>query len=64
MCCAFIPFMVGTPLMLGSWYGAAFGVLSMSLPARRAVMEERMLLKELGGDYMKKVRHRLIPFVW
>lgn len=63
---AFIPFMIGTPLMLGSWFGAAFGALFMILPARRAVMEEQMLLKSLEGygEYMKKVRFRLIPFFW
>ena len=63
---AFLPFMVGTPLMLGSWFGAAFGALFMILPARRAVLEERMLVESLDGyaDYMKKVRFRLIPHVW
>jgi len=63
---AFIPFMVGTPLMLGSWFGAAFGVVFMILPARRALLEERMLLKNLDGyeQYMKKVKYRLIPYVW
>lgn len=63
---AFIPFMVGTPLMLGSWFGAAFGALFMILPARRAVLEERMLLKDLEGykEYMEKVKYRLIPYIW
>ncbi len=66
MYAAFIPFMIGTPLMLGSWFGAAFGALFMLLPARRAVMEEQMLCKSLEGygEYMKKVRFRLIPYVW
>lgn len=63
---AFIPFMVGTPLMLGSWFGAAFGVLFMILPSRRAVLEERMLMESLDGykEYMGKVKYRLIPYVW
>lgn len=66
MYAAFTPFMVGTPLMLGSWFGAAFGLLFMILPARRAMLEERMLLRELEGykEYMEKVRYRLIPYVW
>ena len=63
---AFIPFMVGTPLVLGSWFGAAFGALFMILPARRAVMEEQMLVNGLEGykGYIEKVRYRLIPYVW
>jgi protein-S-isoprenylcysteine O-methyltransferase Ste14 len=63
---AFVPFMVGTPLMLGSWCGAAFGALFMILPARRAVLEERMLIESLDGykEYMEKVKYRLIPYVW
>jgi protein-S-isoprenylcysteine O-methyltransferase Ste14 len=63
---AFIPFMVGTPLLLGSWFGAVFGVLYMLLVARRAVLEERMLVDSLEDyrEYMKRVRYRLIPYVW
>ena len=63
---AFLPFMVGTPLMLGSWFGAVFGVLYMLLVARRAVLEERMLVDSLEGyrEYKEKVRYRLIPYVW
>jgi protein-S-isoprenylcysteine O-methyltransferase Ste14 len=63
---AFIPFMVGTPLMLGSWFGGVFGVLFMILTARRAVLEERMLMESLDGYkvYMGKVKYRLIPYVW
>ena len=66
MYAAFIPFMIGTPLMLGSWLGVAFGILFMTLPARRAVLEERMLLQNLEGyaEYMKRVKYRLIPHVW
>ena len=63
---AFIPFMIGTPLMLGSRFGAVFGALFILLPARRAVLEERMLVESLEGyrEYMAKVRYRLIPYVW
>jgi protein-S-isoprenylcysteine O-methyltransferase Ste14 len=63
---AFIPFMVGTPLLLGSWFGAIFGALYMLLVARRAVLEERMLVDSLEGyrEYIDKVRYRLIPYVW
>ncbi len=66
MYAAFLPFMVGTPLLLGSWYGALLGVAFVVVLARRAVLEERMLQKELRGyaDYMTQVKYRLIPYVW
>jgi protein-S-isoprenylcysteine O-methyltransferase Ste14 len=52
--------------MLGSWFGALFGALFMILPARRAVLEERMLVESLEGykQYMQKVKYRLIPYLW
>jgi protein-S-isoprenylcysteine O-methyltransferase Ste14 len=59
-------FFIGTPLLLGSWYGlAAVPVLTVVLAAR-AVMEERMLADELPGyrDYAMRVRYRLIPGLW
>ena len=63
---AFLPFMVGTPLLLGSWYGVLLGLSFMALLARRAVLEENTLEKELHGyaDYMTQVKYRLIPHVW
>src|SRR3954470_21232921 len=59
-------FFIGTPLLLGSWYGlAAVPVLTVVLAAS-AVMEERMLADELPGyrDYAMRVRYRLIPGLW
>lgn len=63
---SFIPFTVGTSLLLGSWYGVLLGLVFVAAVARRAVLEERTLLKDLKGydEYMAKVRYRLIPFVW
>jgi protein-S-isoprenylcysteine O-methyltransferase Ste14 len=57
---------IGTPLLLGSMYGVLIGVLISFLLVTRIVGEERMLVKELEGyaDYRKKVKYRLIPFVW
>ena len=57
---------IGTPLLLGSIYGVLIGVLISFLIVARIVGEERMLVKELEGyaDYRKKVRYRLIPFIW
>jgi protein-S-isoprenylcysteine O-methyltransferase Ste14 len=54
------------PLILGSWYAL---ILFMAYPAIiiiRLKDEEALLAKELPGyaQYMQKVKHRLIPFVW
>lgn len=57
---------IGTPLLLGSLYGVLIGVLISFLIVARIIGEEKMLVKELEGytDYRKKVRYRLIPFIW
>jgi protein-S-isoprenylcysteine O-methyltransferase Ste14 len=57
---------VGTSLLLGSWYGVLFGLIPVGMIARRAVLEERMLQEELHGyaAYMAQVKYRLIPYVW
>ena len=54
------------PLVLGSC--PAF-VIFLAYPAiiiKRLLGEEKLLAKELDGyeDYMKRVRYRLIPFIW
>lgn len=66
MYAAIVVLVVGTPLLLGSWYGLVVGILLMSLLARRAVLEERMLQHDLRGytAYMSEVRYRLIPYLW
>jgi len=58
--------MIGTPLLLGSWWGLAMLPLIVVLLGTRAVMEERTLARELDGyaDYATRVRYRLIPMVW
>ncbi len=57
---------IGVPLLLGSVYGFLIGVLISFLLIARILGEERMLVKELEGyaDYKKKVKYRLIPFIW
>ena len=66
MYAGFLLFMVGTPLVLGSLYGVLLGLIFMFILARRAILEEQTLQKELNGyaDYMTQVQYRLIPFVW
>ncbi|MSP79255.1 MAG: isoprenylcysteine carboxylmethyltransferase family protein [Dehalococcoidia bacterium] len=63
---AFLFFVLGTTLLLGSWYGLLVGFTLMALVAVRAVLEERALREELAGydEYMARVKHRLIPGVW
>jgi protein-S-isoprenylcysteine O-methyltransferase Ste14 len=59
-------YLVGVPLLLGSWYGL-IGTLVIALGiAWRATREERVLACELSGyaDYMTRVRWRLVPYVW
>ena len=66
MYAAFLLFMIGTPLLLGSWYGVLLGLAFMIVLARRAILEESTLQKDLRGyaDYMTQVKYRLIPYVW
>jgi protein-S-isoprenylcysteine O-methyltransferase Ste14 len=66
MYAAFIPFVVGTALLLGSWYGLLGGLLLVGMVAWRAVQEERVLREGLEGygAYMARVRYRLIPYLW
>jgi protein-S-isoprenylcysteine O-methyltransferase Ste14 len=66
MYAAFLLFVLGTPLLLGSWYGLLFGLVLVLGVARRAVLEEATLRSELQGydAYMRQVKYRLVPYVW
>ncbi len=61
-----VVFMVGTALLLGSWFGLLTGLLPILILARRAVLEERTLKQALPGylAYVERVRYRLIPYIW
>jgi len=63
---AFILFVIGTSLLLGSGYGLIIGAGLIVMVAIRAIFEENMLCDELPGysAYMEKVKYRLIPFIW
>lgn len=54
------------PIVMGSWW--AFAVMLPYIPVimSRIKDEENLLLKELEGysEYAKKVRWRLIPYIW
>ena len=55
-----------SPLALGSYWGLIAGVLFPLLLALRISDEERLLHGSLKGydEYTRKVKYRLIPFVW
>jgi protein-S-isoprenylcysteine O-methyltransferase Ste14 len=59
-------FLVGTTLLLGSWYGLVVALILAVAIAFRAVQEERTLRAELPGydAYMTQVRYHLIPYIW
>jgi protein-S-isoprenylcysteine O-methyltransferase Ste14 len=57
---------VGMPLALGSWWSLGLIVPFMPVLVWRLLDEERILRRDLPGymEYMRRVRFRLIPFVW
>jgi protein-S-isoprenylcysteine O-methyltransferase Ste14 len=59
-------FLIGTTLLLGSWYGLLLVLVISVAIAVRAVREERTLRAELSGydGYMAQVKYRFIPYVW
>lgn len=59
-------FIVGIPLWLGSYAGVLLSAVPVGLLVVRVLIEERFLRSQLKGyeDYTKRVRYRLIPFLW
>jgi protein-S-isoprenylcysteine O-methyltransferase Ste14 len=57
---------LGTPLLLGSWYGLIWAAAMIAILALRAVKEENTLKAELEGydAYAARVRYRLVPGIW
>ena len=57
---------IAAPLLLGSIFGLLMGLVLIVTIAVRSIGEESMLKQELEGyaDYMKKVKWRMIPFVF
>jgi protein-S-isoprenylcysteine O-methyltransferase Ste14 len=54
------------PFIIGSLYGLVPAVLLAFAFVFRTYFEDRFLYEELSGykEYAKKVRYRLVPFVW
>ena len=59
-------YLIGTPLALGSYRGLLALVLMMPFLVWRLLDEERLLAQELPGytEYQRRVRFRLLPFIW
>ena len=57
---------VALPLILGSWYALIPFALYPVIMVVRIRGEEKLLTAELAGyeEYKRKVKYRLIPFVW
>jgi protein-S-isoprenylcysteine O-methyltransferase Ste14 len=57
---------VGIPLALGSWWSVGLIVLCVPVLVWRLLDEEKILQRDLPGyaEYMRRVRFRLVPFVW
>lgn len=54
------------PVILGSWYALVIFACYPVIIVVRLKDEEELLSRELAGyaDYKKKVKYRLIPFIW
>lgn len=54
------------PLVLGSWYAAMIFLIYPVLILIRIKGEEELLLETLPGyaQYRKKVKYRMVPFLW
>lgn len=54
------------PLVLSSWYAMIAFAFYPAVIAVRLTDEENLLTKELPGytEYKKKVKYRIIPFIW
>ncbi len=61
-----VPLIVGTSLLLGSWWGLLWAAAMIALLGFRAVLEEDTLKAELAGydAYAARVRYRLLAGVW
>ena len=66
MYCATLLLFLSMPLVLGSIYSFVVFLSYPIIIVKRLMGEEKFLEKELKGysEYKKKVKYRLIPFVW
>ena len=54
------------PIVLGSWWSLLCFLPYLPVIAIRIANEEKLLEKELDGyqDYKKRVKYRIVPFIW
>jgi protein-S-isoprenylcysteine O-methyltransferase Ste14 len=54
------------PIVLGSWWSLICFLPYVAVIVVRILNEEKVLEKNLEGyaEYMKKVKYRLLPFIW
>jgi protein-S-isoprenylcysteine O-methyltransferase Ste14 len=59
-------YLLGTPLALGSYWGLLALAAMLPFLIWRLCDEERLLARDLPGytAYQRRVRHRLVPFIW
>lgn len=59
-------FTIATPFVLGSFWGLIPAIITIIFVFGRTYLEDKTLKKELTGykEYSKKVKYRLIPFIW
>jgi protein-S-isoprenylcysteine O-methyltransferase Ste14 len=58
--------MLFTPLALGSYWGLVTFVPTAIIVALRTLNEEKLMMRMLHGyrEYARKVKYRIVPFVW
>jgi protein-S-isoprenylcysteine O-methyltransferase Ste14 len=58
--------MLGVPLALASYWGLLFVIPGVVVLMFRILDEEKLLNQELAGysEYTRRVRYRLMPYVW
>ncbi len=63
---ATILMVLATPLVLGSWWSFLLFLLYPILMVVRIQNEEKLLAEQLEGylQYQKKVKYKLIPYIW
>jgi protein-S-isoprenylcysteine O-methyltransferase Ste14 len=57
---------LATPVALGSWWALLPALVFVAVFVFRIRNEEEVLVRELAGydEYRRRVRYRLVPFVW
>lgn len=57
---------ISMPLTLGSYYALIFSIPMIFVIIFRTLNEEKVLARDLKGykQYMKKVKYRIIPYLW